>query len=264
MNWEDLDGRFLGLVDTPRHALETTLVQFAALFFFVTALLFLPRVWFYMSFIVRNLWRNKIRTFLTGVATMVLVLVVTLVWTVLSFLNLVTSEKASNLKAIVTERWQVPSQMPYAYATRLTEGATKEEGDYSIDPKQDSMTWAFYGGTLDPANRTTENSLFFFVMEPDRFLTMMDGIDELTAEKKAEVEAAIKAMESDFNKVMVGANKLRQLNKKVGERIKVTSLNYKDIDIECEIICELPEGRYEQAAVMPRERLNRALDDYEL
>jgi len=177
MNWENLDARFLGLVDTPRHALEATIVQFVALFFLVAALLFLPRAWFYLSFMFRNLWRNKIRTMLTGLATMILVLVVTLVWTVLSFLTLVTSEKASNLKAIVTERWQIPSQMPYAYATRLTEGAAKEEGDYQIDPRQDSMTWAFYGGTLDPANRTTENSLFFFVMEPDRFLTMMDGID---------------------------------------------------------------------------------------
>jgi len=263
MNWENLDARFLGLVDTPRHALEATIVQFVALFFLVAALLFLPRAWFYLSFMFRNLWRNKIRTMLTGLATMILVLVVTLVWTVLSFLTLVTSEKASNLKAIVTERWQIPSQMPYAYATRLTEGAAKEEGDYQIDPRQDSMTWAFYGGTLDPANRTTENSLFFFVMEPDRFLTMIDGIDEFTPEKKSEIEAAIAAMQTDFNKVMVGSNKLRQMNKRVGERIKVTSLNYKDIDIECEIVCELPEGRYEQAAVMSRERLNRALDDYE-
>lgn len=263
MSWEDLDARFLGLVETPRHALETTIIQFVALFFFVTALLFLPRAWFYLSFMLRNLWRNKIRTGLTGIATMVLVLVVTLVWTVLTFLNLVTSEKSNNLKAIVTERWQIPSQMPYAYASRLTEGAFKEEGDYKVDQAKDSMTWAFYGGTLDPTNRTTENSLFFFVMEPDRFLTMMDGIDEFTPEKKAEVEEAIKVMQADFTKVMVGANKLRQMNKRVGERIKVTSMNYKDIDIECEICCELPEGRYEQAAVMPRERLNRALDEYE-
>ncbi len=260
---EDFDARILTLVDTPRHALETTLWQFTALLFFSAAVLILPRVWFYLTFMMRNLWRNKIRTALTGIATMILVLVVTLVWTVISFLNIVTSEKASNLKVIVTERWQIPSQMPYAYATRLTEGAPRDEGDYHVDPILNSMTWAFYGGTLDPANRTTENSLFFFVMEPDRFLTMMDGIDEFTAEKRAEIELAIADMKTDFTKVMVGANKLRQMNKRKGERIKVTSLNYKDIDIECEICCELPEGRYEQAAVMPRERLNRSLDEYE-
>ncbi len=32
------------------------------------------------------------------------------------------------------------------------------------------------------------------------------------------------------------------MNKKVGERIKVTSLNYKDIDLEFEIVGELPRG----------------------
>ena len=111
---EDFDARILTLVDTPRHALETTLWQFTALLFFSAAVLILPRVWFYLTFMMRNLWRNKIRTALTGIATMILVLVVTLVWTVISFLNIVTSEKASNLKVIVTERWQIPSQMPYA------------------------------------------------------------------------------------------------------------------------------------------------------
>src|SRR5262249_37327976 len=66
--------------------------------------------------VLRSLRRNLLRTVLTSVATFVMVLVVTLVWTVLHFLNRVTEEKKEDLKAIVTERWQIPSQMPYAYA----------------------------------------------------------------------------------------------------------------------------------------------------
>src|SRR5581483_4293977 len=49
---------------------------------------------------------------------------------------------------------------------------------------------------------------------------------------------------------------------KVGERIKVTSMNYKDIDLEFEIIGELPTGRYEQSAVMNYAYLQQALDKY--
>ena len=45
---------------------------------------------------------------------------------------------------------------------------------------QDSMTWQFYGGTLDPGKLTRENIVFFFCMDPKKFLTMMDGIDEFT------------------------------------------------------------------------------------
>ena len=43
----------------------------------------------------------------------------------------------------------------------------------------DSMTWQFYGGTLDPANRTRENMLFFFAMDPRKSATMMDDLDTL-------------------------------------------------------------------------------------
>ena len=32
------------------------------------------------------------------------------------------SEKSSNFKAIISERWQIPSQMPFAYANRLARG----------------------------------------------------------------------------------------------------------------------------------------------
>ena len=263
MFWEQLDGSLLPLVRTPGATLQVTIYEFLIAFVVLGGLAIIPQSLFYLGFILRNLWRNKIRTALTGFATIVLVLVVTLVWTVLVFLANVTSEKANNLKAIVTERWQIPSQMPYSYAARLTEGAPREPGDVRIDPAHDAMTWAFFGGTLDPQNRTRENSLFFFVMEPDRFLTMMDGIDEMSPTDVERIRAAIAVMEKDVTQVMVGHDKLVAMGKKVGESMKISGLNYQGIDMECTICCELPEGRYGQAAVMPRERLNRALDEYE-
>ena len=263
MFWEQLDGRLLPLVQTPRDTLMVTLVEFICAFCVLGAIAILPRALFYAGFIIRNLWRNKIRTALTGFATIVLVLVVTLVWTVLVFLANVTSEKANNLKAIVTERWQIPSQMPYSYAARLTEGAPREPGDVRLDSQRDSMTWAFFGATLDPQNRTRENSLFFFAMEPDRFLTMMDGIDEMKPEDIDFIRAGIAEMEKDFTKVIIGTEKLKAMNKRVGESIKVTGLNYQGIDLEMTICAEFPEGRYGQSAMMSRERLNRSLDEYE-
>lgn len=263
MFWEQLDGRLLPLVQTPRDTLMVTLVEFLFAFCVLGAIAILPRSFFYGGLILKNLWRNRIRTILTGFATIVLVLVVTLVWTVLVFLANVTSEKANNLKAIVTERWQIPSQMPYSYAARLTEGAPREPGDVRIDSSRDSMTWAFFGATLDPQNRTRENSLFFFAMEPDRFLTMMDGIDEMKPEEIEAVRAGIMQMEQDVTKVIIGSEKLKAMNKRVGESIKVSGLNYQGIDLEMTICAEFPEGRYGQSALMSRERLNRSLDEYE-
>ncbi len=44
---------------------------------------------------------------------------------VLHLLDTVMAEKTSDLKAIITERWQIPSQMPFAYADSLSQGAAR-------------------------------------------------------------------------------------------------------------------------------------------
>src|SRR5262249_9874802 len=167
-----------------------------------------------LRFIGKSLARNKLRTALTGVATIVLVFVVTLIWSILWFLDLVTTEKVKDLKAIVTERWQLPSQMPISYADSLAEGAVARPGD--VVP-QDNMTWSFFGGTIDPVKRTRENILFFFCMQPRKLLTMMDGIDEFPAADLEQLKWAITEMEKDKRKVVIGTERLQAMNKRVGE-----------------------------------------------
>jgi putative ABC transport system permease protein len=146
-----------------------------------------------MLFILKSLARNKVRTGLTGLATALFVLLVVMVWSVLWFLEQATKARSKDLKAIVTERWQIPSQMPYAYAQDLSEGAPRKDKDYKVKP-DDSMTWQFFGGTLEPEKPTRENMIFFFCMEPKKVLTMMDGLDQLTASERAQLEAGLKAM----------------------------------------------------------------------
>lgn len=208
-------------------------------------------------FIVKSLARNPLRTILTSLATVVFVLVVTLVWTILFGLDKATTEKSKDFKAIVTERWQLPSQMPFAYAASLAEGAAAQPSD--IRPV-DSMTWQFYGGTIDPNKRTRDNIIFFFAMDPAKVLPMMDGVDEFSAEEVKLVEWAVVEINKDKRKVLVGPDRLSAMKKQVGDRIKVTSFNYEGIDLEVEIIGELPKGRYGQSAVMHRDYLNDALE----
>ncbi|HJT76139.1 MAG TPA: ABC transporter permease [Gemmataceae bacterium] len=210
-------------------------------------------------FILKSLRRNPLRTTLTSLAVIVLVFVVTLIWTVLWFLNQIMSEKTADLKAIVTERWQIPSQMPWAYASSLEDGAASHPGDAR---PEDYMTWGFYGGTIDPTKMTRESIVFFFAMEPRKLLTMMDGLDQLTGKDRRDLELAIKEMERDKRKVIIGRERLQAMNKRVGERFKCTSMNYKEIDLEFEICGTFPDGRYNQSAVMNRDYLNDALDAY--
>lgn len=213
--------------------------------------------------IIRSLSRNMLRTGLTYLAIFVLVVVITFVWSILGFLDQVTQEKESNLKAIITERNQIPSQMKPSHEAELKALiAELPEKNRPRNGDDDIMTWAFVGGTLDPKNRTPQNSLFLFCMEPKKVLTMMDGLDDLTGEQMSQLKKAIDLMEEDQTRIVVGKERLAQLNKKVGDQIELTSFNYKDIVFKLKIVAVFPEGRYDQSCVMHRDYLKRQLEAY--
>ncbi len=213
----------------------------------------------YIRLIFKNLLRSPVRTALTAFATVMLVLVVTLIWSILSFLDQQTAEKSNNFKAIITERWQIPSRMPFAYAAGLSDGATRRPGD--IRPL-DSMTWQFYGGTVDPDKMTRESMMFAFALEPKKLATMMDDLDSLPADQAAELQRNIKKLEENKRGIIIGTERLATINKRIGERVKIYSMNFKDIDLEFDIIGTFPDGRYNQTAAMNRDYLNDAIDDY--
>ena len=213
----------------------------------------------YILLIGKNLRRNVLRTMLTALGTMVLVLVVTVVWSVLHLLDGLMEEKTSNLKAIATERWQIPSQMPFAYAQTLSEGAARQAGD--VRP-MDSMTWQFFGGALSPGQRSRDELVFAFAMEPKKLATMMDDLDRLPPEQAKELHENIRRMEANRQGIVMGQEKLTQIHRQVGERIKLYGVNYQGIDLEFEIVGTLPPGRYDQMTIINRDYLNAAIDNY--
>jgi putative ABC transport system permease protein len=273
---QTFDDYLMAFLDSPWNVVGAA----AGAFLLVLGFLYRDQVLFHARFITKSLRRNLLRTTLAGLATLVLVFVVTLVWTVLYFLDLVTAEKSKDLRAIVTERWQIPSQMPFTYEVGLARGAARDKGDVVPD---DSMTWQFIGGTLDPAKRTRDNMVFFFGMEPRKLLlagrdgagrlardrdgnvkytSMMDGMDELTEQEIDRLDQACREMEKDKRKVVIGRERLQAMNKRLGERFTLTCINYPGIDLEVEVIGAFPEGRYSQSALMNRLYILDAMDDY--
>lgn len=217
------------------------------------------------TMILRSLGRNLLRTSLTYLAIFVLVWVVTCVWSVLDFLDKVTQDKDSNMKALVTEKYQIPSQMKPSHLNTIRALLEDMPTGQKPDNVEDNlMTWAFVGGTLDPAKRTPNNSLFFFCTEPEKVMKMMPGLEDLTAEQNKMLDEACRFMSQNPRAVVIGHTKLVQMNKRVGDRIKVTSLNYKDLEFDFEIVAEFPSGtRWDQSAAMNRKYLDNALSEYE-
>jgi putative ABC transport system permease protein len=120
----------------------------------------------------------------------------------------------------------------------------------------DFMVWSFYGGTTDPNKITPDTLIFFFVMEPEQIIPMMDDLGDLDPR-------LVEALKQKPQGCLLGTDKLKQLNKRVGERFKLTSINYKGIDLEFEIVGVLPDGRYNASAIMRLDYFNNAFDQYE-
>jgi putative ABC transport system permease protein len=225
----------------------------------------------FLLMIFKNLRRNLVRTSLTYLATFVLVAIVTQVWSVLYYLDSFTAERAKAPKLIIQEKWQANSQMPFAYAASLEKGAASRPGD--VLP-QDAMTWQFYLGTVDPAKQTRDSLVPCIAMEPRKCLTMMDDLwDELTTdqgkhrrrmgpEQRRLLEECVYKLEGTKNGMIVSTAVRLALNKKVGERLKLTGINFKGLDLEFDILGEFPGGRFSGLAVINRDYLNDALDRY--
>ncbi len=205
---------------------------------------------------LKNLRRSPLRTCLTSLATMVLVFMITLIWTVLFGLDQITREKAKDLKLIITERWSVPSQLPMTHADYLNPSSPKLlpelEGQYG---PRDFMIWSFYGGTMDPAKRDPANLVFFFAMDPDAIIPMMDELENFDP-------TLVEKLKQTPNGCLIGHEKLQAMGKRVGERFSLTSINYTNINLEFEVVGELPDGRYSQSAIMNMSYFNRSFDKY--
>jgi putative ABC transport system permease protein len=212
--------------------------------------------------ILKNLRRNKVRTALTCLAVMVLVFVVTMIWTVVYFLENFTKEKSGSLKAIVTDRYDFQGQLPLAYAGPLSRGAASKPGD---KVPSDSMAWQFYVGTLDLRKQTREDLVILVGMEARQLPTkvgkavvykgMIDELDPIDQE-------TVKKLEQTTNGCLLGERRLKTLNRKVGDRFKVSGLMPAGIDLEFEVVGTVWSTRWRENGFMNVRYLNGAIDAF--
>jgi putative ABC transport system permease protein len=206
--------------------------------------------------IFKNLGRNLRRTLLTLVAIMSLVVLVCLIWTVVSFLDLVMQEQSKDIKLIMMERWQLPSQMPMSHANFLD----PDSPEFLPELKPyvhhgDFMTWSFYGGSTDAKQLTRENLVFLFAMNPDHIKSMMDDMQNLP-------DHFVTALKEDPRNVLLGKERLRMLNLKPGDKFKIYSMNYRGIDLEFKVVGEIPGTSWNLVGIMNKDYFLRSFDGY--
>jgi putative ABC transport system permease protein len=226
----------------------------------------------FLLLVVKGVRRSPLRAALTYLAVFVLVAVVTMVWSALYVLDHLTEAKAKDIKVLISDKWDATGAMPWGYARPLCEGAADSRQGRNARP-EDSMTWQFYGGTIDPQKRASESEIFFFALDPRKVATLMDRVfDDIPQESRQQTGTklaqarefmdSLAKMETNKRGVVVGKKLLTKLNKRVGERMKVFGIIHKDLDFEVEIVGAFPDGRYNEVAIMNRDYFNDALDVY--
>jgi putative ABC transport system permease protein len=209
----------------------------------------------------RGLRRSPLRTSLTYLALFVLTLVLVFIYTILTFIGNVTAEKEANFKAIVTHKTVIPSQMPPGYYDQFKRLVLEELPPEMrpVNGDKDIMSWSFVFGVTDKVNRRPENGLPMFCMEPSKIMTMMDGLDDLTGDELELLSKGVAAMEADPQAIVVSESRLKKMNVKVGQTIKLYGLNYPDMTFELKIVGSLPDGKYEGVGFMNKAYLTNLL-----
>ncbi|MCS6863743.1 MAG: ABC transporter permease [Gemmataceae bacterium] len=272
---------FAGLVGIIVGAIALGLLTLPAFFVIlwgadrVAGLLASATGWFPIKLVLimfRGLRRNMLRTSLTYLAIFVLTLVLCLIYAVLWMIGKATTEKEANFKAIVTHKTTIPSQMPPGYYEEFKRICIEEvpkvyAQNHPGEPplvirESDIMSWSFVLGTTDKVNQRKENMVFLFALEPDKVLTMMDGLDDLTGEEHEMLNKACDIMKQNERAIVMSKSRLKSLNMEVGQKIKLHGVNYPGLTWELEIIGTLPEGKYEGVSFMNKSYLLRSLEAY--
>jgi putative ABC transport system permease protein len=92
-------------------------------------------------------------------------------------------------------------------------------------------------------------------MNPDHILPMMDDMQGLDPQ-------LVHKLKDNPRACLLGTTRLKGLNRVVGERFRLHSYDFKGLDLEFEIVGEMPRGRYNDSGIMNEAYFYQALDDF--
>lgn len=171
--------------------------------------------------------------------------------------NSTATPTREQLTLVVSKRDEIPSELPWEYAGLLDPESPKCIIDKSDVRPGSFMSWAFYGGSLDGSDENSlEGKIFFFAMNPEHIRPMMVDLQDMDPE-------LVRKLKQNQRGCLLGKQVRTGKEIEIGDHFKVAGLLHKGIDLEFELIGQLPEGRYNRSAIMNVEYLKSSLDRYE-
>lgn len=221
--------------------------------------------------VFRNLRRNLLRTALTYVALFVLTFILTFLYGLLLSIENMMTEKEGAQMVIMTDKFNMPSQLPPSYPNKLKSAIEKLPREHQPDDiDKHFMTWSFVVGSLDREKLTKDNSMFLFSLDPDAIQNEMLSEYELNKkdlgdERWGELVTIINLVKQDKKNVVLGEELMQRIGKQVGDEFKLFGLNYPDLEFEFRIVGSFPAGsRLGMAGAMRYDYLQSKMDEYKV
>ncbi|MGE3808737.1 MAG: FtsX-like permease family protein [Gemmataceae bacterium] len=216
----------------------------------------------------KNLLRNKTRSVLTALAVAVLVIVFSMIFTVLRFLDRAMEAKSTDIPVVITERFRIPSRFNRSLLDLIVKQSSLHSELMNVpgfDPEKYTL-WHFMGFTTDEKNLDKDRQFFAIATLPEKMPIMIDGLEEFDPQLCELMKNPPRTRLAHAGMLM-GPDRLARLGKKVGDQLTAYSFSHRTasgglLKMEFEIVGELPAAsRWAQGAFIDYAYVDRILKE---
>jgi putative ABC transport system permease protein len=180
----------------------------------------------FLGLILKNLGRNKVRTSLTALAVVVMVVLCVEMQAIVGTVARMVAADGSQSRLMVTERWVAPSRIPVRYVPALAR----------LDGVEDWTTWSTYPAFLDEGRQVSRQA-FGVATRPDNLVAMHSGLARLAP-------GAVEALRSEKSGAIVAADVAQDLGCTAGQPFTLFSAEAPFKSLRLKVVGVVPTGEY--------------------
>ena len=134
------------------------------------------------AFVLKNLRRSPLRTFLTSIALVVLVVLFSVIWSILAFLQEAMAQKAADIPVVITERYRIPSRFDRAFMEEIVRPGAKTNvalSEIKGFHAEKHNVWHFIVFSVDKELKNKDEQFFVIATYPEKIKSMVDSMESL-------------------------------------------------------------------------------------
>jgi putative ABC transport system permease protein len=197
-------------------------------------------VFAFVTLILKNLRRNRMRTALTVLAVTVMVTICVEMRTIVGAVSRHVENEGSQSRLMVTERWVMPSRIPVRYLAALAH----------LDGVEDWTTWSSYPAFLNESRQVNQEVLAI-ATRPDNLVAMNPSMARMDA-------AVVERLKNEKSGAVFAADIAQEMGYQVGQSITLFSAVDPFKSLRLKVVGVMPAGEYPRMIFFRRDYFEQA------